>query len=72
MCGILRTLLQPEGADPRVESMFYRAVVQSILCYGSETWVLLAEMDKNVEGAHIGLLRHITGKQVQRIGDGIW
>ena len=38
--GRLGTLLQQEGADPRVAAMFYRAVVQAILLYGSETWVL--------------------------------
>ena len=30
--------------------MFYRAVVQAILMYGSEMWVLLATMEKKVEG----------------------
>ena len=38
--GILGTLLRREGAYPRVEEMFYRAVVQAILMYGLETWVL--------------------------------
>ena len=41
--GRLGTLLQQEGADTRVVEMFYRAVVQAILLYGSETWVLLVE-----------------------------
>ena len=42
--GILGKLLQREGAEPRVSAIFYRAVVQEILLYGSETWLLLAEM----------------------------
>ena len=68
----LGTLLQWEGADPRVAEIFYRAVVQAILMYGLETWVLLAEMEKKVEGAQTGFLRQITGKQVWRIVDGAW
>ena len=40
----METLVRQEGADPRVVAMFYRAVVQAVLLYGSETWVLLAEM----------------------------
>ena len=38
--GRLGTLLRREGADPKVSESFYRAVVQAILLYGSETWVL--------------------------------
>ena len=32
----LGTLLQREGADPKVSASFYRAVVHVILLYGSE------------------------------------
>ena len=42
--GILATLIQREGADPRVAEMFYRVEVQEILLYGLDTWVLLEEM----------------------------
>ena len=55
-------LLRRKGADPRVAAMLYRALVQAIILYGSETWVLLAEMYRKVEGKHTGLLRHTTGK----------
>ena len=34
--GRLGTLLRREGAEPRVSEIFYRAVVQAILLYGSE------------------------------------
>ena len=40
----METLIRQEGADPRVVAIFYREVVQAVLLYGSETWVLLAEM----------------------------
>ena len=42
--GRLGTLLLQEGADPKVLASFNRSVVQAILLYGSETWVLLASM----------------------------
>ena len=38
--GRLGTLIRREGGDPRVAEMFYRAVVQVILMYGLETWIL--------------------------------
>ena len=51
---------------------FYRAVVQAILLYGSETWVLSASMEKRTEGTHTEFLRMITGKRVKQLGDGTW
>ena len=44
----LGTLLLQEGADPKVSASFYRAVVQAILLYGSETWVFLESMAKRI------------------------
>ena len=64
--GRLRTLLRQEGADPEVSESFYRAVMQAILLYGSEMWVLLASMEKRVEGKHTEFLRMITGKRAKR------
>ena len=53
-------------------AIFYWAVVQDILLYRSETWVILASMEKRVWGTHMEFLRLITGKQVRRLGDGKW
>ena len=50
--GRLGTLIQREGAYPKVMESFYRAVVQAIILYGSETWVLLESMAKIIEGTH--------------------
>ena len=50
--------------------IFYRAVSQAILLYGSETWVLSAEMDNKLEGLHTDFLRHITGNRERQIVDG--
>ena len=50
--------------------MFYMEVVQEIILYGLDTWVLLSAMERKVEGAHTGFLRYITGKRVRRLGDG--
>ena len=49
--------------------MFYRAVVQAVLLYGSETWVLLAEMERKVEGTNTGFLCQVTGNRAGRLGD---
>ena len=49
-------MLLREGAEPRGAEMFYREVVQEILLYGSETWVLLAEIERKAERTHIRFL----------------
>ena len=45
---ILRTLLRQEGIETRVAEMFYMALVQVILMYDLEMWVLLSEMENKV------------------------
>ena len=45
-------LLRRENLPPRVCGMFYKAVVQSVLLYGSETWTLSASSMKCLEGFH--------------------
>jgi hypothetical protein len=46
-------VLQAQNAAPRVSAMFYKAVVQSVLLYGSKTWVLSKTVMARLEGFHI-------------------
>ena len=70
--GRLGTILRREGADPKVVLSFYRAAVQEILLYGSETWVLLASMAKSIEGTHTEFLQMIREKRAKQLGYGTW
>ena len=56
-----------EGAESKVLESFYRAVVQAILLYVSETWVLSESMEKRVEGTHTEFLKLIMGKRARRL-----
>ena len=38
--------LRREGANPRVSGMVFKAVVQAVLIFGSETWVLNPRMGR--------------------------
>jgi hypothetical protein len=42
-----------ENATPRVTTKFYKAVVQSVLLYGSKTWNLIQTVLAQLEGFHI-------------------
>ena len=51
---------------------FYRAVVQAVLLFGSETWVLLASMLNKLEGVHVGFLQQVMGTKAQSLRDKTW
>ena len=51
---------------------FYKAVMQAMLFFGAEMWVLSTAMDKCSAGVHMGFLQHVTGKNKKRILDGTW
>jgi hypothetical protein len=46
-------VLRWENTSPRVAAKFYKAVVQAILLYGSETWNLAKAALARLEGFHI-------------------
>jgi hypothetical protein len=46
-------VLRRENAPPRVSPKFYKAIVQSVLLYESETWVLSPAAMARLEGFHI-------------------
>ena len=50
--------------------MFYLEVVQAVLIFGADTWVLLAAMSQNLEGMHVGFLRKMTDQKEKRQRNG--
>ena len=44
----LGKLPRREGADPLVSAMFYQVVVQAVLIFVAETWILLTAMSNNL------------------------
>ena len=56
----LRKMLRREGVDISVSEKFYHALIQAVLLFGGDTWVLLAPMAHRLEGVHVGFLRQVT------------
>ena len=50
--GCLAKILGREGVDKRMARRFYVAVVQAVLVFGSETWVMTPWLEKALEGFH--------------------
>jgi hypothetical protein len=46
-------VLTAENTPPKVSAMFYKAIVQSVLLYGSKTWNLTTTALAQHEGFHI-------------------
>ena len=70
--GRLGKLPRREGADPIISAKFYRAVVQAVLLFVAETWVLSEAMLNKLEGVHVGLLRQVMGMKARSLGDKTW
>ncbi len=61
-------VLRRENAPPRVSAKFYKAIVQSVLLYGSETWVLSPAAMARLEGFHIRAAYRMAKEHVPRRG----
>ena len=69
--GRISRLLAREGATPTVSGNFYKAIVQSVLLYGSETWVWTESMRLTLQGFHHRVARRLSGL-MPRLVSGEW
>ena len=46
--GWMSRILIWEGANPKVSGHFFKAVVQAVLLFGAETWVLTRRMERDL------------------------
>jgi hypothetical protein len=68
--GRLGRLLSKEKADPKSMASVNKAVVQAMLLYGSESWVLTQQMEKSLQSFHHKGARYITGQHIRKNSDG--
>ena len=66
----LTRILGREGANLRVSGMFFKAVVQVVLLFGSETWVMIPCMERALKSFQHRFVRRITGSQTRRREEG--
>ena len=70
--GRLENILVREGAGRRTTGEFYVAVVQAVLLFGTNMWVLTPPLDKYFEGFHHRAVRQISGMVPKSQLDGTW
>ena len=61
-----------EGGGARTLGVFYAAVVQVGLIYGSGSWVMSLRIGKILGGFHHQVIWLLTGKMPQRNGNDTW
>ena len=54
-------ILGREGSDKRKVDKFYVVVVQAVLLFGLETWVVTTNMEKSLTGLQHWAVRWISG-----------
>ena len=65
-------VLRAENASARVCGMFYKATVQSVLLFGSETWALSPATLERLAGFHVKAARRMTGLLPKKTAGGSW
>ena len=70
--GRMQRILSREGANKRVSGNFFKAVVQQVLQFGAETWVVTPKMERALDSFIHGAARRITGRQPRRGWDRKW
>jgi hypothetical protein len=68
----LSCTIRAENESPHVCSIFYKATVQSILLFGSETWNLSPVSLKCLEGFYLRAVWCMAGKRPKKLPDGTW
>ena len=61
-----------KGADPKVSRAFYITVTQTVLLFGSETWILTPRMEKALDSFHSRFAKNITRIQPRQRKYGSW
>ena len=68
----LARILTKTGLPPRMAGLFYKAIAQAVLLYGSESWVLSPAMLQPLEGFHHQVARRLTGRLPRKSANNQW
>ena len=68
--GRLSRILSREWANPKVSGHFFKAVMQAMLMFGTETWVLNPMIEKEMDSFQHWVARRLTGRHPRRGGRG--
>ena len=69
---MVEKLTKKSGVVVWAQEMMYKEMVQTVLLYGRERWVVTEVMLTVLEGFNNQVARKIVGKTAQSSGDDMW
>ena len=64
-----KIIRKKSNCNPRIMSIFYKVIVQTVLLYGSESWVMSSLARNKVNAFHNRCSRFITGRHIKLDGE---
>ena len=61
----LSKVLKRQDANPTIMGSFYQAIIQAVLLYGSESWVISENNMKKLRSFHYKCARHMVGHHIR-------
>ena len=70
--GRIGKVLSSQQASAKTMGYFYKAIVQAVLLYGSESWTLTESMMNKIRSFHSRIARYICKRHIRQLEDGTW
>ena len=70
--GRVGKVLSSVRANAKTMGFFYKAIVQAVLLYGSESWTLTSGTLQKIRSFHSRVARYICNKHIKQLEDGTW
>jgi hypothetical protein len=67
-----KVIRRKTDANPNVVATFYKAIIQSILLYGSKSWTINTTILNELDSFHKRYTRYIVGQHIKMLEDGSW
>ena len=68
----MTAILSREGVDPKESGLLFKAIVQVVLQFGAETWVLTNRMERALRSFHNRTIQRLTRNKPRRRRERIW
>ena len=68
----MKRILIQEGSDPKVLGVSFNDVVQAVLLFGEEMWVLIPQIEQALGSFNHRVARRLTERQPRQRGEGRW
>ena len=65
-------ILKAEGASAKCMAKFYITIVQAVLLYGADSWVVSKRDLERLRSFHHRAVRYITGRHIRKKGEDHW